>query len=222
MTTLSERLANQRNSSTDNFTPAYTESVKAKSRIQRQLIAELGQDVDLGTPQGRQRVEQVLNELVEAEGVSLTRVEKARLLETISADVLSFGPIEPLLHDAEVSEIMVNGPSQVWIERHGKLSLTDIRFDDDEHVRRVIERIISPLGRRCDEASPMVDARLPDGSRVNAIIPPLSLNGPILTIRKFSRDLLTMDSLVRLGTLSPEIATFLAACVSGRLNVLIS
>src|SRR5262245_47340906 len=124
MPTLSERLANQRNAS-DSFTPAYTESVKAKARIQRQLIAELGQDVDLASPAGKQRVEQTLNELVTAEGVSLTRVERARLLEVISADVLSFGPIEPLLHDPEVSEIMVNGPHQVWVERLGVLSLTD-------------------------------------------------------------------------------------------------
>jgi pilus assembly protein CpaF len=222
MSSLSERLSNQRNLSPDEFTPAYTESVKAKARIQRQLITELGQSADLATPHGRQRVEQVLNELVEAEGVSLTRVEKARLLETISADVLSFGPIEPLLHDAEVSEIMVNGPSQVWIERHGKLSLTDIRFDDDEHVRRVIDRIISPLGRRCDEASPMVDARLPDGSRVNAIIPPLSLIGPVITIRKFARDLVSINDLIHLGTLTHESGEFLTACVTGRLNIVVS
>src|SRR5262245_24675832 len=222
MTTLSERLANQRNSSTDNFTPAYTESVKAKARIQRQLIAELGQDVDLASPQGKQRVEQTLNELVAAEGVSLTRVERARLLEVISADVLSFGPIEPLLRDAEVSEVMVNGPHQVWIERKGKLSLTDIRFDDDEHVRRVIDRIISPLGRRCDEASPMVDARLPDGSRVNAIIPPLSLIGPVITIRKFSRDLVSINDLIQMGTLTHDVGEFLTACVAGRLNLIVS
>jgi pilus assembly protein CpaF len=222
MASLSERLSNQRNSSTDNFTSAYTESVKAKARIQRQLIAELGQDVDLASPQGRQRVEQTLNELVAAEGVSLTRVERARLLEVISADVLSFGPIEPLLHDAEVSEIMVNGPQQVWVERKGVLSLTDIRFDDDEHVRRVIDRIISPLGRRCDEASPMVDARLPDGSRVNAIIPPLSLIGPIITIRKFSRDLISINDLIMMGTLTHEVGEFLTSCVAGRLNLIVS
>jgi pilus assembly protein CpaF len=222
MATLSERLASQRNTSTDGFTAAYTESVKAKARIQRQLIAELGQDVDLASSEGKKRVEQTLNELVDAEGVSLTRVERARLLEVISADVLSFGPIEPLLHDAEVSEIMVNGPYQVWVERHGVLSLTDIRFDDDEHVRRVIDRIISPLGRRCDEASPMVDARLPDGSRVNAIIPPLSLIGPIITIRKFSHDLVSINDLIMLGSLTQEVGDFLTSCVVGRLNMIVS
>jgi pilus assembly protein CpaF len=221
MPSLSERLANQRNS-TDNFTPAYNESVKAKARIQRQLIAELGQDVDLASAEGKKRVEQTLNELVDAEGVSLTRVERARLLEVISADVLAFGPIEPLLRDTEVSEIMVNGPSQVWVERHGVLSLTDIRFDDDEHVRRVIDRIISPLGRRCDEASPMVDARLPDGSRVNAVIPPLSLIGPIITIRKFSRDLVSINDLIMLGSLTQEVGDFLTDCVRGRLNMIVS
>jgi pilus assembly protein CpaF len=222
MATLSERLLNQRTAQPTNLTAAYTESVKAKARIQRQLIAELGQDADLNSPQGRQRVEQTLNELVAAEGVSLTRVERARLLEVISADVLSFGPIEPLLHDAEVSEIMVNGPHQVWVERQGVLSLTEIRFDDDDHVRRVIDRIIAPLGRRCDEASPMVDARLPDGSRVNAIIPPLSLIGPVITIRKFSRDLISINDLIMMGTISHEVGEFLTDCVTGRLNLIVS
>jgi pilus assembly protein CpaF len=203
-------------------TPARNDLGKVKARIQRELIAELGPEADLNTPQGRRQVEQLLNELVEAEGLSLPRIERTRLLETIVAEVLSFGPIEPLLRDPGVSEIMVNGPYQVWVERNGKLSETDIHFEDDEHVRRIIDRIISPLGRRCDEASPMVDARLPDGSRVNAIIPPLSLVGPVITIRKFSRDLLTMEHLMRLGSLTREVGDFLAACVSGRLNIIVS
>ena len=223
---LSERLASPRtsanSSSPEEYSPVYGELVKTKARIQRQLIAELGHEVDLATPQGRQRVEVLLNELVEAEGVSLTRVERARLLETVSAEILSFGPIEPLLHDPEVSEVMVNGPHQVWVERRGKLSFTDVRFEDDDHVRRIIDRIISPLGRRCDEASPMVDARLPDGSRVNAIIPPLSLIGPVITIRKFSRDLLSINDLIHMGTLTHEVGDFLTACVTGRLNLIVS
>ena len=202
--------------------PASTELSKAKARIQRELVTELGHEVDLGTTQGRQQVELLLNQLVESEGVSLTRVERARLLDTVSAEVLSFGPIEPLLHDPAVSEIMVNGPYQVWIERHGCLSQTEICFENDDHVRRIIDRIIAPLGRRCDEASPMVDARLPDGSRVNAVIPPLSLIGPVITIRKFSRDLLTIEDLIHLRTLTKEVADFLAACVTGRLNMIIS
>jgi pilus assembly protein CpaF len=196
--------------------------VQVKSRIQRQLIAELGPETDLNTSEGRHSVEALLNELVEAEGLTLPRMERTRLLEAVIAEVLAFGPIEPLLRDPSVSEIMVNGPRQVWVERKGVLIHTDVRFEDDEHVRRIIDRIIAPLGRRCDEASPMVDARLPDGSRVNAIIPPLSLIGPVVTIRKFSRDLLTMENLIRLGSLSPDVANFLSACVAGRLNIIVS
>jgi pilus assembly protein CpaF len=193
-----------------------------KARLQRQVVAELGAEVDLNTTQGRRQVETLLNDLMEAEGLPLPRAERVRLLEAVIAEILAFGPIEPLLRDPSISEVMVNGPDKVWIERNGTLTKTDVRFTDDEHVRRIIDRIIAPLGRRCDEASPMVDARLPDGSRVNAIIPPLSLVGPVLTIRKFSRDLLTMENLVRLGSVTPEVGSFLAACVEGKLNILIS
>jgi pilus assembly protein CpaF len=195
---------------------------QVKARIQRQLIAELGPEANLNSTEGRREVETLLNELVEAAGLPLPRMERTRLLEAVIAEVLAYGPIEPLLRDPTVSEIMVNGPHQVWVERNGLLVRTDVRFEDDEHVRRIIDRIIAPLGRRCDEASPMVDARLPDGSRVNAIIPPLSLIGPVVTIRKFSRDLLTMEHLVRLGSITPEVANFLAACVAGRLNIIVS
>src|SRR5215472_3548183 len=201
--------------------PRYNLS-QVKARIQRELIAELGPETDLNTPQGRRRVEALLNELVEAAGLPIPRFERTRLLEAIIAEVLAYGPIEPLLRDPSISEVMVNGPDQVWVERNGKLSLTDIRFDDDEHVRRVIDRIISPLGRRCDEASPMVDARLPDGSRVNAIIPPLSLIGPVITIRKFARDLVSINDLIHLGSLTHEVGEFLTACVTGRLNLIVS
>jgi pilus assembly protein CpaF len=193
-----------------------------KARLQRQLIAELGPEADLSGGQGRRMIEALLNEIVEAEGIPLPRLERNRLLESVIAEVLSFGPIEPLLRDQTVTEIMVNGPNQVWVERNGMLFETEVRFEDDEHVRRIIDRIIAPLGRRCDEASPMVDARLPDGSRVNALIPPLSLVGPILTIRKFSRDLMTMQHLTQLGSITVEVGDFLAACVAGRLNVIVS
>src|SRR6266496_3426141 len=205
-----------------NRTVPRNDLAKIKALIQRELIAELGTEADLNTSQGRRQVELLLNELVEAQGLSLPRVERARLLEAIVAEVLSFGPIEPLLRDSSISEVMVNGPHQIWVERSGRLSRTDIQFEDDEHVRRIIDRIIAPLGRRCDEASPMVDARLPDGSRVNAIIPPLSLVGPVVTIRKFSRDALTMQHLVQFGSVTPEIADFLGLCVQGRLNAIVS
>src|SRR5439155_17792654 len=130
--------------------------------------------------------------------------------------------IQPLLHDDTVTEIMVNGPFQVYVERNGLLEETDIVFEDDDHVKRIIDRIVAPLGRRCDEASPMVDARLPDGSRVNAIIPPLSVKGPILTIRKFSREPLTIHDLIGFGTFTSQMADFLAASVRGRLSIVVS
>src|SRR5207302_7443561 len=145
----------------------------------------------------------------------LPRGERNRLLEAVIADITSYGPIDPLLHDETITEVMINGPEQVYIERDGILYETDVRFDNEDHVKRIIDRIIAPLGRRCDEASPMVDARLPDGSRVNAIIPPLSLRGPVLTIRKFSRVPLVMQDLIGYGALSVQLGDFLAACVRG-------
>jgi pilus assembly protein CpaF len=160
--------------------------------------------------------------VLESEGITLTRVERLRLFEAISAEILGYGPIEPLLKDPNVNEVMVNGPRQVYVERQGKLELTDITFQDDDHVMRVIDRIVSPLGRRIDESSPTVDARLPDGSRVNAIIPPIALNGPTLTIRKFSKDPFTVEDLIRFGTFTAEMATFIKACVEARLNIIVA
>jgi pilus assembly protein CpaF len=144
------------------------------------------------------------------------------LVEEIMNEVVGYGPIQPLIEDPRISEIMVNGPHQVYVEIEGRLHLTDRKFVDNEHVMRVIDRIVSPLGRRVDESIPMVDARLPDGSRVNAIIPPLCLNGPCLTIRKFSRTPLTPKKLVDLGTMTEEMCMFLEAAVQARLNILVS
>src|SRR4051794_31377246 len=191
-----------------------------KARIQRRIIAELAPEADLGGVPGRRAIEDLFNDTLAEEGIPLPRLERTRLLEAIMAELLSFGPIEPLLRDETISEIMVNGPDSVWIERNGQLEETDIKFENDDHVRRIIDRIVAPLGRRCDEASPMVDARLPDGSRVNAITPPISLVGPVITIRKFSRDPLTMQNLVQFGSITPEVADFLGYCVQGCLNVL--
>ncbi|MCC7367320.1 MAG: CpaF family protein [Chloroflexi bacterium] len=193
-----------------------------KSRIQRRIIAELAPEADLGGVPGRRAIEELFNDTLAEEGIPLPRLERTRLLEAIMAELLSFGPIEPLLRDESISEIMVNGPDQIWVERKGQLEETDIRFENDDHVRRIIDRIVAPLGRRCDEASPMVDARLPDGSRVNAIIPPISLIGPVITIRKFSREALTMQNLVQYGSITPDVADFLSLCVQGCLNVLVS
>src|ERR671933_1098757 len=193
-----------------------------KARIQKRLIADLNPSIDLRGPQVRQVIENLFNDILLEEGVPLPRLERQRLFDAVIAELLAFGPIEPLLHDDTITEIMVNGPDQVWVERSGKLIETDVKFESDDHVRRIIDRIIAPLGRRCDEASPMVDARLPAGSRVNAIIPPLSLIGPVLTIRKFSRNPLTTDDLVSFGTLTPDMVAFLKACVEARLNIVVS
>lgn len=160
--------------------------------------------------------------VIQEESVALSPGERQGLLDEIIDEVLGFGPITGLLNDPEISEIMVNGPHQVFVERNGKLELTDVVFRDDSHVMHVIERIVAPLGRRIDESMPMVDARLPDGSRVNAIIPPLALNGPTITIRKFSKDPLTVEDLIAFGTMTPELAEFLRACVEVRLNIVIS
>jgi pilus assembly protein CpaF len=194
-----------------------------KARIQNRIIAELDPRMDLSDEQRvRRTLEETFLSVLESEGIALSRIERHRLFEAIVAEILGYGPIEPLLKDDTVTEIMVNGPKQVWVERNGKLEKTSIQFDDDEHVMRIIDRIVSPLGRRIDESSPMVDARLPDGSRINAVIPPISLVGPCLTIRKFSRDPLTVDDLIRFGTMTPEIAQFLKACVEARLNIVVS
>lgn len=194
-----------------------------KARIQNRIIAELDPRMDLSDEQRvRRTLEETFLSVLESEGIALSRIERHRLFEAIVAEILGYGPIEPLLKDDTVTEIMVNGPKQVWVERGGKLEKTSIQFDDDEHVMRIIDRIVSPLGRRIDESSPMVDARLPDGSRINAVIPPISLVGPCLTIRKFSRDPLTVDDLIRFGTMTPEIAQFLKACVEVRLNIVVS
>ncbi|HNP87332.1 MAG TPA: CpaF family protein [Kouleothrix sp.] len=168
------------------------------------------------------RIATLVNEQLEMSGRVVSERERMRLARLSQAEMLGFGPLEPLLSDESITEIMVNGPDQIWIEREGRLVETNARFADENHVRRIIDRIISPLGRRCDETMPMVDARLPDGSRVNAIIPPLCLNGPSLTIRKFFKHPLSGADLVRRGSATPELIEFLRACVLGRLNVIVS
>jgi pilus assembly protein CpaF len=152
----------------------------------------------------------------------LTTADRQRLTQEISDDILGYGPIEPYLRDDSLSEVMVNGPYDIWIERDGRLQRVEGRFASEAHLRRTIDKIVARIGRRVDESSPMVDARLPDGSRVNAVIPPLALDGSILTIRKFSADPLTVDDLIRFGSLTPRTAEFLQACVKGKLNVIVS
>ena len=170
----------------------------------------------------RSRVEGVADRVISEQGFAVTRDERLRLVQELLDEVQGFGPIEPFLHDETVTEVMVNGPQHIYIERAGKISRVDSYFLNDEHVLRIIDRIITPLGRRIDETSPRVDARLPDGSRVNAIIEPLSLIGPVITVRKFSARPYTVEDLVRFGTASPEMFEFLHACIEARLNVFVS
>jgi len=193
-----------------------------RAKIQERLIAEL-EHLD---PTDRAAIQRKIKELFDAvlseENLVISRTERSRLFGRIAAEITGYGPLDQLLEDDTVTEIMVNGPKQIYIERGGKLYETDITFEDDEHLMTVIERIVAPLGRRIDESQPMVDGRLPDGSRINAIIRPLSLNGPVLTIRKFARVPYTVNDLINFGTLTPELVEFLKACVEARLNIVIS
>jgi pilus assembly protein CpaF len=194
-----------------------------KTRVQAKLLSELDPSVDVSkVSEVRKTIQDLFDQILIEENFVLSRSEKARLFEQISAEILGFGPLQPLLEDDTVTEIMVNGAKNIYVERRGKLQKVPLSFENNEHVMRIIERIVAPLGRRIDESSPYVDARLPDGSRVNAIIPPISLIGPVLTIRKFSRNPFTLDQLVQFGSISPEAITFLDACVKGRVNIVIS
>jgi len=194
-----------------------------RQRLLSRLSASLEGRTDLSrTPEMVTLLSERLAAIYEASGLRLPDDARQRLFRQVIDDIVGYGPIEPLLADASVSEIMVNGPRQVYVERDGHLQLTDVQFDDDDHVMRIIDRIIRPLGRRVDRNSPMVDARLPDGSRVNAIISPCAIDGPSITIRKFNQDKLTIDDLIAFNSLSPQMATFLEACVRARLNVVVA
>jgi pilus assembly protein CpaF len=195
-----------------------------KTRIHGTIIDKLG--VQLFGDHPDSEVAELVNEAVSreltTEGTPLTRDEHVRLTKEIVDDIVGYGPLEPLLLDDSVTEVMVNGHDRIYVERSGRIEATEASFLDNAHLLRIIDKIVSQVGRRIDEASPMVDARLPDGSRVNAIVPPLSLRGPALTIRKFSRDPFSAQDLIHFGTLSERAADFLAACVQGKLNILIS
>lgn len=200
-----------------------------KVRIHKEVINELEEEIskggkmeDLDEAKLAQQIEDVVQTFLDKEAAFIPRQDRQKIVQEIIDEVLGFGPINPLINDPTVSEIMVNGPNQVYVERKGKLELTDIKFRDNDHVLHIIEKIVAPIGRRIDESMPMVDARLPDGSRVNAIIPPLALKGPTITIRKFSKDPLKIEDLIRFGTLTVEMAKFLDACVKGKLNIVVS
>ncbi|HZB70524.1 MAG TPA: CpaF family protein [Acidimicrobiales bacterium] len=196
-----------------------------KERVHEALLKRLGLrlfDASLTEEQLRSFVVQELSTLMEAESAPLSTAERSHLVAQISDDVLGLGPVERFLADDEVTEVMVNGDDPIYVERAGRLHRTEARFLSNEHLRRVIDRIVGQVGRRIDESTPMVDARLPDGSRVNAIVPPLAVDGPAMTIRKFAKEAYRVDDLVRFGTFTPDVATLLSATVRGKLNVLVT
>ena len=196
-----------------------------RQRVHHHLIESLGPvlyDRRLGEDDLRRRVHEQLQAALAQERAPLSAADKAQLIQDVSDDILGYGPIDRLLNDDDVSEVMVNGPETVFVERKGKIEKAEASFVDETHLRRIIDKIVGQVGRRIDESTPMVDARLPDGSRVNAVIHPLAIGGPFLTIRKFSKDPWQIDDLIRFGTLNAHAARFLQACVVGRLNVIVS
>src|SRR5512138_1478221 len=176
-----------------------------KTRVQNKLLSELDPSMDITrTEEVRRTIQDLFEQILAEENIVLSRPERARLFEQIAAEILGLGPLHPLLEDDTITEIMVNGPKNVYIERKGRLHRVPVTFENNDHVMRIIDRIVAPLGRRIDESSPYVDARLQDGSRVNAVIPPISLVGPTLTIRKFSKNPITVEQLIQFGSISPE------------------
>lgn len=204
--------------------PPQDKLVDLRGRLLSKIIGDLDPKLDIGHgDELRRSIEDLFNRfLAEEPDVVLGRVERQKLLTQLTAEIMGLGPLEPLLHDNGIDEIMVNGPSMIYIERHGKIERVSARFDSESHVYRIIDRIVAPLGRRVDEGQPFVDARLPDGSRVNIIIPPLALNGPTITIRKFAKTPMTSDDLIKRGAFTGEFNEFIKACVKARLNVVVS
>ncbi len=198
---------------------------RVKERVLQALLDSLGPklyDARMEGSELEQRVRQTLQTVLEEEETPLSTADRARIAQEVADEILGHGPMEPYLRDADVSEIMVNGPDHIYVERSGRLHRVDARFQSEAHLRRTIDKIVSRIGRRVDESSPMVDARLPDGSRVNAVVPPIAVDGSLLTVRKFSADPFTADDLVGFGTITQPVCEFIRACVRGRLNVLIS
>lgn len=206
---------------------AVDEYKELKEKIQKSVVDTMSTELKKSEKEAdmaelESSVTIIANSVMDAEALPVPRAERIKILEQVLNEVLGFGPIDSLLKDDSISEVMVNSASQIYVERKGKLVLSDVKFRDDAHVMQVIEKIVAPIGRRIDESSPMVDARLPDGSRVNAIIPPLALKGPSITIRKFAKHPLTVENLINFGTLTREMADFLQACVEGKLNIVVS
>jgi len=197
--------------------------VALRSKVHQRLVEELAQGTDSVPPEVvRQRISELLNEVVGEQNLTMSRPDRQRLVEILINDVLGLGPLEELLANEDITEIMINNHKQIYVEQHGKITLSPVVFESNEQLMQVIDRIVSSIGRRVDESSPMVDARLKDGSRVNVIIPPLALRGPAMTIRKFGKEALTIDDLVRYGSITDEMVRFLRSCVRARLNVVVS
>jgi pilus assembly protein CpaF len=194
-----------------------------KTRVQNKLLAELDPSMDVNqTAEVRRTIEELFENILAEEKIVLSRPERRRLFEQIVAEILGLGPLEPLLADETVTEVMVNGAKHIYIEREGRIIREPVSFESDDHLMRIIDRIVAPLGRRIDESSPYVDARLSDGSRVNAVIPPISLVGPVLTIRKFFKTPITVEQMIEFGSITPEAVEFLKACVMAAINLVIS
>jgi pilus assembly protein CpaF len=193
-----------------------------RSKVHQRLVEELAGNERPAPEMVRQRIAELVNELAAEQALTLSRQDRAKVVETVVHDVLGLGPLEDLLANEDITEIMINGPSQIYVEQRGKLSVSPVTFESNEHLLQVIDRIVSSIGRRVDESSPMVDARLKDGSRVNVIIPPLALKGPTMTIRKFAKEALQVADLLKNGSITEDMARFLRACVRARLNVLVS
>jgi len=195
---------------------------RIRDLVQAKLLAETNNDASMDPDQLKSLIEDYFNQVLEDENILYNHSTRSQILEWVIADIVGYGPIEPLLNDPDITEIMVNGYNQIYVERYGLIEFTSVRFEDEAHLMRVIDRIVSPIGRRVDEASPMVDARLPSGYRVNATIPPLSLVGPVLTIRKFAARPYEVQDLISNGTLTIGLANFLKACVEARINMVVS
>jgi pilus assembly protein CpaF len=194
-----------------------------RARVHQRLVEELAGNTDSAPAEVvQQRIAELVGEVITELGLTMSRQDRQRVVDTLIHDVLGLGPLEDLLANPDIAEIMVNGPNQIYVEERGKLMRSPVTFESTEQLMQVIDRIVSSIGRRVDESSPMVDARLKDGSRVNVIIPPLALRGPTVTIRKFSKEAFTIDDLMRFGTLTDSMATFIRACVRSRLNVVVS
>ncbi|SEC17439.1 CpaF family protein [Paenibacillus sp. GP183] len=196
-----------------------TKHQELKNKLHKQILSILkDDDIAAIVP----KIDEMAVELILEDESFRGKIDRKKVVEELINDLTGFGPINPLLLDPEITEVMVNGPNQVYVERGGKIEISYVQFRDDEHVMNIIDKIVAPIGRRVDESSPMVDARLPDGSRVNVIIPPLALKGPTITIRKFSKDPFTIDNLIDFGTITRDMAIFLEACVKAKLNIFVS